>query len=227
MRGLSNRGIERKSKKKFTNELKYARDLYIGEQARLVCKAVDLLRKKIRVDYYFISAGFGFIKEFELLPPYDCTFRNRTNEERIKLYHYLAIEESLCNSLQEKYNVIYLALSKDYLESLGDLSIISSFGEEIILFQDYGKNLHRNFYYIDQNAIIKNNYTQYVFQEKIGGYLRLKGSILLNFAIDIDNNLISIEEFSFIEWWKKKKNEIKKLKENRRSTKCYSDEILD
>ncbi len=201
--------------------------MYIGEQARLVSKAVDLLRKKIKVDYYFISAGFGLVKEFELLPPYDCSFQNKTNEERSKLYQDLAIEESLHNSLHEKYDLIYLALSKDYLDSLGDLSILSDFGEEIILFQNYGKDFQRNFFFFDQNNLIKNNYSQYVFQEKIGGYLRLKGSILLNFALDKVNNSCSIKEVSFIEWWKKKKNEIKKLKENRRTFECYSDEILE
>ena len=224
---ISNKGIERKSKKKFTKELRYARDLYIGEQARLVSKAVNILRKKIKVDYYFISAGFGLVKEYELLPPYDCTFQNKTNEERFKLYQNLAIEESLRNSLHEKYDVIYLALSKDYLDSIRDLSILSDFGEEIILFQDYGKDFQRNFFYIEQNLIINNNCSHQVFQEKIGDYLRLKGSLLLNFAFDIVNSWFSIKEVSFREWWEKKKIEIRNLKENRRKSVCYSDEILE
>ena len=93
--------------------------------------------------------------------------------------------------------------------------------------KEYSENFHGNFFYIDQNFIIKNNYTQQVFKEKLGGYLRLKGSILLNFAIEVVNNSFFDKEFSFIEWWKMKETEIRMLKENSRLSECYSDEILE
>ncbi len=201
--------------------------MYIGEQVRFVNKAVDLLRKKIKVDYFFISAGFGLIKEYELLPPYECSFQNKTKEELLIMYQNLDINERLRKTLQEKYDVIYLVLSKDYLDSMGNLSILSDFGKEIILFQDYSNLLSGNFFHIDQSIIISDNFTRYVFQERIGGYLRVKGSILLNFAIDVINAPIITEELSFISWWNKKEFELRNLKENSRLSKCYSDEILE
>jgi hypothetical protein len=90
---------------RFPKLLHHARDMYTGNQTR--------------EDFYILSAGFGLLKENDLVPPYDCSFIGmRKNEIRARA-EALSISEDFRKILETHYNLAYLALGEKYLLALG------------------------------------------------------------------------------------------------------------
>lgn len=97
-----------------------ARDLYDGQQQRLISSAVDRLRNVgDSVDRVFISAGFGVIDETTVLPPYDVTFNGCSDDEITERATTLGIQEDLHRCIESggPYDVIFFALGDDYYRS--------------------------------------------------------------------------------------------------------------
>lgn len=95
-------------------------DLYDGQQQRLISSAVDRLRDVgDSVDRVFISAGFGVVDEATVLPPYDATFTDRSDDEITERATALGIQEDLHRCIESggPYDVIFFALGGDYYQS--------------------------------------------------------------------------------------------------------------
>ncbi|MCG3216955.1 MAG: hypothetical protein KAS63_09550 [Candidatus Heimdallarchaeota archaeon] len=166
------------------------------------------MRKKCVVDYYVISAGFGVVKEFNMLPPYDCTFSNRSDEEILEISRRLRIRESLLQLSQTQYDLVYLALGKDYLTAVEDLNSYKDIGKEIIHFSKNIRNLTHNFHSVNQNIFVNKAIPSSIFPVPNGNFIRAKGTLLLNYAIDMQGDE---NNYSFVNWWKRKKRQIKRL----------------
>jgi hypothetical protein len=98
-----------------------ARDMYTGNQSRELTRAVDLLRhiNGVKVNLYIISAGFGLLREDEIIPPYECSFSGLKKSEILQRSSNLNIREDFERICQTKYDLSYIALGSDYLTSLG------------------------------------------------------------------------------------------------------------
>lgn len=98
-----------------------ARHLYQGRQQEYISDAVDRLRESSdKVDRVFISAGFGLVDEDMTLPPYDVTFAELNDSEIDARAESLGIQEDLLEHLEGDllYDVVFLALGRDYYRSL-------------------------------------------------------------------------------------------------------------
>ncbi|MDF1537691.1 MAG: hypothetical protein P1Q69_02170 [Candidatus Thorarchaeota archaeon] len=97
-----------------------ARSMYTGNQSRELVGAVDLLRTiaKIEVHLFIISAGFGILKEDELIPPYECSFTGMKKTEIRERASLLSIDSDFRKICKTRYDLSYLALGSTYLTSL-------------------------------------------------------------------------------------------------------------
>ncbi|WP_236642387.1 DUF6884 domain-containing protein [Salinigranum halophilum] len=96
-----------------------ARDLYAGRQQEYITNAVRQLRRAHDVDRYFISAGFGLVKEDEKLPPYEVTFSSMKVSEIRDRSERLHIKQDVQRLVHESsYDVVFFTLGKDYYTSI-------------------------------------------------------------------------------------------------------------
>lgn len=98
-----------------------ASDLYQGRQQQRISSAIRSLRDNgDLVDRLFISAGFGVIEEDRELPPYEVTFQNFSETEIKNRSQKLGIHKELIDKIQgvDDYDIIFLALGNDYVNSL-------------------------------------------------------------------------------------------------------------
>lgn len=110
-----------------------AKNLYYSERIKFVNKTVQELRSICKVDLFFLSAGFGLVNENTLLPAYDVTFSNKTRTEIKQLAEDLEIEQSL-ESFSNQYDIIFLDLSKSYLQALYPYTTLLSKTKELVVF---------------------------------------------------------------------------------------------
>ncbi|MGY5880919.1 MAG: hypothetical protein RTV31_11750 [Candidatus Thorarchaeota archaeon] len=98
------------------------RDLYAGNQNRELVKGVDLLRQieKTEVKLSIISAGFGLVEEKDTLPSYDCSFSRMGNSQIKERAQWLRIPLNFKKLLTSGFDLVYLALGKKYLLTLGE-----------------------------------------------------------------------------------------------------------
>ena len=98
------------------------RDLYTGNQNRELVKGVDLLRQieNIEVKFSIISAGFGLVGENDSLPTYDCSFSSMKKSQIQDRAEWLDIPSDFEKLITSGYDLVYLALGKNYFLTLGD-----------------------------------------------------------------------------------------------------------
>ena len=106
---------------KFSSKLTSAIDLYTGPQAKAIRRALSILRRDYTVDHFIISAGFGFVHESEKLPPYECSFSGKGKRKIREMAKNLNINTAITSKVMNTYDMVYLALGKDYLESIPNL----------------------------------------------------------------------------------------------------------
>lgn len=203
-------------KLKFKEILTPAGQLYTGQQAKSIAKSVQLLKKQHKVDYYIISAGFGLVKESELLPPYECSFSNLRKQDIRRMSQSLEIEKSLQNEIRDSYDLIYLALGKDYITALGNLQFLASRTSLLIHFIKELKEPNKKpFYLIEDSKIINkiSKIREKVFTKPLGALITSKGTILENYALEISENKLTVEEFPFKNWIEEKIDKINLLSE--------------
>ena len=96
--------------------------MYIGPQTTELVGAVDLLRRitSVEVQLVIISAGFGVLQEQDLVPPYDCSFTNMRIGEVQRQSRKLKLKSSFEQMTNKGFDLIYLALGKQYLTALGE-----------------------------------------------------------------------------------------------------------
>ena len=201
---------------KFKDILTQAGSLYTGQQALSIKRSVELLKLQHKVDYFIISAGFGFVKETETLPPYECSFSNLQKQQIQTMSQNLEIIKSLKEKIFGFYDLIYLALGKDYIRTLGDLGFLASKTSLLVYFVKELKNVNKSpFYLVEDSIIVKKLSTinDKVFKRPLGALIASKGTLLENYSIEITNNNMTINEFPFQKWIEEKIERINSLSE--------------
>ncbi len=193
------------AKREFKQHNTKAGLLYTGEQAKFIRKSVDVLRTYCSVDYKILSAGFGLVDEHDLLPPYDCSFTDKTTKEILTMAEGLFILEGAKQLAKKKYDLVYLALGKNYLTALGDLGILASNSDQVIHFNPNLRTESSNIVSVNQKPIVEKEHNQQIFKVPIGGYIRAKGSLLLNYALDLKEKNSNPRKIDFRRWWDQKK----------------------
>jgi len=112
-------------KQKFASICAPARDMYIGPQSIELVRAVDMLRTipDVDVQLVILSAGFGVLAEEEMVPPYDCSFTNMKMVEVKKRSEELELQSSFTSLVNSSFDLVYLALGKQYLAALGTAAL--------------------------------------------------------------------------------------------------------
>ena len=83
------------------------------------------------VDLSIISAGFGILKETELVPPYECTFAGLSKSKIQDRSESLEIGSDFEQIALEPYDLYYLALGKDYFTAINGNRVKSVSGTVI------------------------------------------------------------------------------------------------
>ena len=153
----------------------YAGMMYTGNQARELNKGIAKLRSisELKVDYFIISAGFGMLNEEDKIPPYDCSFTGMKKSEIEFRSEILNIPSDFEKIQAKGYELMYLALGKDYLTSLGN-EWYSNPTQKIVCFQRKMKADHIT--NISGNSRIVRAYSK--SGHKVHGVLGFKGDLL-------------------------------------------------
>ncbi len=210
--------LNSKNKREYWKQLlkehsKSAEEMYLGSQANSIKKAVSILRENYEVHYYIISAGFGLIKSDTLIPPYDCSFAKKKFANIRESAKDLEIEEELGKVLENTYELIFLALGKSYLITVGNFNKFTKSANLIVHFSKEIKGSSDNYFYCDDSKIRKiGKEINRTFKKPIGATVAAKGDIFLNYALDITKQQVNIENYSFKEWWEEQIDRIDKLK---------------
>ncbi|MHA2503606.1 MAG: hypothetical protein ACXAE3_12135 [Candidatus Kariarchaeaceae archaeon] len=175
-----------------------ARDLYTGQQATKIARAVDILRNLGHtVDYRIISAGFGLVEEMTPLPPYECTFSGMKKGDLKEMADRLGIAEDI-RLIRQGYDLAYLSLGSDYLRTF-DINDLVRKAETIVHFDRSTKYTSGSYFQVNDSEIIGKDSDVAEFVEAIGNLVQSKGSILLNYALYIHK----YGHMSFETWWNK------------------------
>ncbi|MFX0067304.1 MAG: DUF6884 domain-containing protein [Candidatus Hermodarchaeota archaeon] len=81
---------------------------------------IQILSKFAHVDFYIISAGFGLIEENKQIPPYECSFSGMKTSEIKERATKLQIPQQIAQCVENKYDVVFILLGKDYLTAVQD-----------------------------------------------------------------------------------------------------------
>jgi len=92
--------------------------MYNGKQHESIECAITQLKNIADVDYYIVSAGYGIIKNSEEISAYDCSFSSKNKQEIFLRANQLEISQDYKKLIVKNYDFIYIALGKDYLETL-------------------------------------------------------------------------------------------------------------
>ena len=182
---------------KYRNIAVPAGELYIGPQSVAVLEAVNKFRQLgYDVDYYIISAGFGLIRDDYPLPPYESSFSGKTIPVISSMAQELEIQEDLRQLVDGKYyDLIYLALGKDYLRAVGDLTYLQNFAKDVIHFS---RREISGLVMINEQDLVGYDHTKNPnLYMSVGSSTAAKGRVLLNYAI---NRSLS-GPASFTLWW--------------------------
>ncbi len=203
---LSNHQQRETAKKNFQNLSLEAGNLYTGEQAKFVRKSIEVLRLISSVEHLILSAGFGLVDEKELLPPYDCSFTNKTKKDIQVMARNLSIPDEVKRIAEEKYELVYLALGKNYLTAVEDVNVFSASSRLVVHFNTQLETDAKNILSINQKLFVGRKHNHQIFKAPIGGYIRAKGSLLLNYALDLKEENKNLKNLTFQEWWDHKKS---------------------
>ncbi|MCY3411818.1 MAG: hypothetical protein INQ03_09315 [Candidatus Heimdallarchaeota archaeon] len=166
-----------------------AYELYTGWQHRSIRNAVYALRSSQQVDHLILSAGFGWVKDTDHLPPYDATFSGRTSREIIERGEQLGLKEYLKHL--PYYKMVYIALSDEYLLACGGIESFKHLGAEIISFGQESVDTPVFQYSVHEFKLMEQQ--GIVFNPGLDFNMRVKGDILQNFA--------KSKKKRFIDWW--------------------------
>ncbi len=203
---LSNKQQREKAKRKFQKMSMDAGNLYTGEQARFIRKSLEVLRLFSSVEHRILSAGFGLVDEKDLLPPYDCSFTNKTKKDIQIMSRNLSIPDKVKRIAKEEFELVYLALGKDYLTAVGDVNVFSASSRLVVHFNTQLETDAKNILSINQKLFVGRKHDHQNFKVPIGGYIRAKGSLLLNYALDLKEENKTPRSLTFKEWWDHKKS---------------------
>ncbi len=96
-----------------------AAEMYTGQQHRYLMEGLQELRNmygKDVVDLHIISAGYGLLKENDVIVPYNVTFGNK-KKDILELSNSLQIHKQV-ETLIADYELIFFLLGKEYIQAL-------------------------------------------------------------------------------------------------------------
>lgn len=71
------------------------------------------------LDLVIVSAGYGVLRQNDLILPYDKTFSGKSKDHLVKEYERLNIKNDFHKLLESSYDLIIIAVGTDYAGSLG------------------------------------------------------------------------------------------------------------
>lgn len=161
-----------------------AREIYLGQQHTLTCKAVDTLREKgYNVDFYILSALHGFVKEDTVLEPYNVTWAGQSVKQIESTTTHL---HRKFDDLVKQYDAVVLLLGKEYLLACGTKN-----------------KVYNHIYAYTSNTTTKliNCKQQLLGLEDCGKYgapvIALKGKVFYLMAQEVENNLFELLDKNF------------------------------
>lgn len=108
--------------------------MYTGLQHLRLVEGINILRNTFgekAIDLAIISAGYGLIKEDDIIVPYEVTFNNMKVREINAHAHFLEIHDQF-EKLVANYDLIFVLLGEKYLRSLQ--LPIKTYNEQIFFF---------------------------------------------------------------------------------------------
>lgn len=129
--------------------------------------------KGVEVDMFIISAGFGVLNEDEMIPPYECSFSSLKKAEILERAEALGIEDSVASICRTEYDLLYIALSKKYMLTLGEHPFHDMDGVAVVF--HHTKADCETVYVPSGSATVK-SFSQQGF--KIHGVVGFKGDLL-------------------------------------------------
>lgn len=95
-------------------------DMYTGMQHINLVEGLNIIRdtfKDIIIDVNIISAGYGLLKENDIVVPYEVTFNNMKSTELNEWSNYLNIHNDTIESMKG-YDIVIFLLGGKYLKAL-------------------------------------------------------------------------------------------------------------
>lgn len=95
-------------------------DMYTGMQHINLVEGLNIIRdvfKDIIIDVNIISAGYGLLKENDIVVPYEVTFNNMKSTELNEWSNYLNVHNDTIESMKG-YDIVIFLLGGKYLKAL-------------------------------------------------------------------------------------------------------------
>lgn len=92
-------------------------EIYTGQQHLRAREGIQLLRQVQPVDFWILSAGYGFIPEDRTVVPYEVTFNTLKGHEVLDWARHLKIHGDFAQLVQN-YDLIFVLLGENYLKAL-------------------------------------------------------------------------------------------------------------
>ncbi len=178
-----------------------AEEMYRGAQHRNLLKGINRLQKVANIKTFIISAGLGIIPADKVISPYNCTFTGKSKKfikNRSNKLNITADFQRIVN--RRDYNLIYLALGKDYLQSIRDWETVID-----TLTIAFSQSDNPNILSLGANYEIVHIYSEYGY--KIHGVVGFKGDLLRIFAEKISRSEKPIQRLTEVLKDKKALNE--------------------
>ena len=121
--------------KKFSKHLQAAEKLYAGRQHLRLMQAVEQLRKqkKVQLDLYILSAGYGLIPSSQQILPYEVTFNSLNAGNLQDWAGKLNIPTRFRELLQQPYDFCLVLLGEKYWQAC-DLHTLSNSPVPVLAF---------------------------------------------------------------------------------------------
>lgn len=143
--------------------------LYIGEQHKRLMKGVLSARSRgISIDVRILSAGYGFVKENQLLAPYNATFNGMRKGELAAWAESLAVHADLLKILAMPADLVLILLGEKYQRACR-LDLVPSLLTRIVALT--GAAAARNISEAIQPVVLKEGHTR----QFNAGLIGLKG----------------------------------------------------
>ncbi len=97
-----------------------AAEMYTGQQHRYLMEGLEQIREiygQAVVDLYIISAGYGLLREYDVIVPYNVTFTGLKERKLLARSDSLQIHERV-ETLIANYKLVFFLLGKEYVQAL-------------------------------------------------------------------------------------------------------------
>ena len=97
-----------------------AAKMYTGQQHQYLMEGLEQIRKiygQAVVDLHIISAGYGLLRECDVIVPYNVTFTGLKNRKLLARSDCLQIPERV-GTLIANYELVFFLLGKEYVQAL-------------------------------------------------------------------------------------------------------------